>query len=123
MDDAGDAGVAPVVGSVPVGRKPSFFERINWSIFFGTLVILCLITGLFLYLNNDSFARGFVSGRANISFDVNGTYKSGFNSGYPIGSNVTMLSLIYYSRNCSVVNMNYSGHVFQFVDLSCVQAK
>lgn len=68
---------------------------------------------------NVGYSRGYNSG-IGYAMNQSTNYTKGFDLGIELGMNNTILGLLHYAQNCSVVRVNYSNNVYGFIDATCV---
>lgn len=91
--------------------------------YYGLLVIIAFaflvlagLVGWFYY--HDGFDKGSASCPIVLN-NVSG-YQAGYVAGTDYGVNVSILSMLHYAQNCSVVRINYSNNIYGFIDATCV---
>lgn len=91
-------------------------KKDNWLVVFMVLLIVFLFSFIVYVLSyNAGLDNCPVS---NIS--MNDSFNRGFVSGTDYGVNISILSMLHYAQNCSVVRINYSNNIYGFVDATCV---
>jgi hypothetical protein len=51
---------------------------------------------------------------------LNDSFNKGYLQGTDYGVNASILSMLHYAQNCSIVRINYSNNIYGFVDATCV---
>jgi hypothetical protein len=84
------------------------------------VIFIVIISALTIYIMIQNYEECPEYPICDLNNSFNTGYSNGYNDGVGYAVNRTAEQILAYSRNCSIVSMNYSNNVFGFIDVTCI---